>query len=94
MSEELTTTPTRATTQSVSTRVTTFLSSRSSGMWGVAELVAFSAELSLLHDSRAITRDDAHHRANSIANEPEEVERNFESGTNNAGYRSSHYRQS
>lgn len=41
MSEQLTTTPSRATTN-VSTRVTTFLASRRSGMWGVAEIVAFS----------------------------------------------------
>ena len=42
MSQELTPTPTGANTPNVSTRVTTFLSSRRSGMWGVAEIVAFS----------------------------------------------------
>lgn len=42
MSEELVTTSTRSNPTNVTTRVTSFLSSRRSGMWGVAEMVAFA----------------------------------------------------
>lgn len=48
MSQELIPTSTGANKTNVSTRVTTFLSSRRSGMWGVAEMVAFSVSCFVL----------------------------------------------